>query len=82
MVGNILGTIATYLFCLTKHANKLTGNVLPTCGSFMSLYPSSDTEKDSIAPGARIDLSPFKTLPVIETGCTDSFIAALDELPL
>ena len=82
MVGNILGTLATFLFLLTKRANEITVAVLPTRGFFMSLYPSSDAEKDTIAPGARIDLSPFKSMPVIETGRTTAFITALDDLSL
>ncbi len=82
MVGNILGTLATFLVCLTKHANEVTGEVLSTSGFFMSLYPSSDAEKDTIAPGARTDLSPFKRMPVIETGSTTFFICALDDLSL
>jgi len=82
MVGNMLGTLATYLFCLKRHADEMTGSVIPTQGFFMCLYPHEDVDKDTIAPGARIDLSPFKTMPVSETGNTDSFVAALDDLSL
>jgi protein-L-isoaspartate(D-aspartate) O-methyltransferase len=80
LVGNLLGMLATPLFCLIKQDNEIQGNLLPTPAFFMSLYRSSDTNKDTIAPGARVSLSPYLAMPIIEVGHTTTFVEALDDL--
>jgi len=82
IVGNLLGTLATPLFCLTKYPDEVRGSLLSVPCFFMSLYPQSDGGKDTIAPGARIALAPYLAMPLIEVGKTTMFVEALDDLSL